>query len=69
MPDLQTLNEAISQAIKYNNRLFQRRQDQHSWNSPRYSYSYSIDSTTIISSHFGTQDMQIDAIRYKLLTT
>jgi hypothetical protein len=28
MPDPQTLNEAISQAMKYDNRLFQRLQDQ-----------------------------------------
>jgi hypothetical protein len=29
-PNRQTLNEAISQAVKCDNRLFQRRQDQHS---------------------------------------
>jgi hypothetical protein len=40
--DLQTLNEAISQAMKCDNRLFQRRQDQHSWTSPKYSYSTTI---------------------------
>jgi hypothetical protein len=30
MPDLQTFNEVISQAVKCDNRLFQRRQDQRS---------------------------------------
>jgi hypothetical protein len=47
MPDPQTLNEAISQAVECNNRLFQRHQDQRSWNSPKYSYSYSSASTTV----------------------
>jgi hypothetical protein len=68
MPDPQTLNEAISQAVKYANRLFQRRQDQRSWNSPKYSYSHSTTSTTISSSQSGADDMQIDAVRYKPLT-
>jgi hypothetical protein len=57
MPDSQTLNEAISQAVKCDNRLFQRCQDQHSWNSPKYSYSHSAASTTISSSQFGIEDM------------
>jgi hypothetical protein len=35
MSDLQTLNEAISQAVKCDNRLFQRRQDQRYWNSSK----------------------------------
>jgi hypothetical protein len=68
MLDPQTLNEAINQAVKCDNWLFQRRQDQHSWNSPKYSYSHSIISTTVSSLHFGTEDMQIDALRYKPFT-
>jgi hypothetical protein len=69
MPDPQTLNEAISQAVKCNNRLFQRRQDQRSWNAPKYNYLHSVAaSTTISNSHSGAKDMQIDVIRYKPLT-
>jgi hypothetical protein len=48
--------------VKCDNQLFQR-----SWNSPKYSYSHSAGSTTISSSHSRTEDMQIDAIRYKPL--
>jgi hypothetical protein len=55
MPDPQTLNEAISQAVKCDNWLFQRRQDQHSWNAPKYSYSHSTTSTIISNSHSGTE--------------
>jgi hypothetical protein len=49
MPNLQTFNEAISQAMKCDNWLFQLRQDQCSWNSPKDSYSHSAASTTISS--------------------
>jgi hypothetical protein len=58
---------AISQAMKYDNWLFQRRQDQRSWNAPKYNYSHSAASTTISNSHSGIEDMQIDAVRYKPL--
>jgi hypothetical protein len=68
MPDPETLNEAISQAVKYDNRFFQRRQYQRSWNAPKYHYSHSTASTTISNSYPGTKDMQIDAIWYKPLT-
>jgi hypothetical protein len=54
--------------VKCDNRLFQRRQDQRSWNAPKYSYSHSAVSTTISNSHSGAEDMQIDALRYKPLT-
>jgi hypothetical protein len=54
--------------VKCDNQLFQRRQDQHSWNSPKYSYSYSAASTTISSSQSGAEDIQIDAVQYKPLT-
>jgi hypothetical protein len=64
MSDLQTLNEAISQAVKCDNRLFQRRQDQCSWNSLKYSYLYFVASTTISSLQSGAEDIQIDAVRY-----
>ena len=45
--DPQTLNEAISQAVKYDNRLFQCCQDQHSWTSQKYSYLQFFVSTTL----------------------
>jgi hypothetical protein len=57
MPDPQTLNEAISQAVKCDNWLFQRCQDQRSWTSPKYSYSYSAISITISNSHSRAEDM------------
>jgi hypothetical protein len=68
MSDPQTLDEAISQAVKCDNQLFQRRQDQHSWNSPKYSYPHSAASITISSLHSGVENMQIDAVWYKPLT-
>jgi hypothetical protein len=69
MHEPQTLNEAISQIVKCDNRLFQRHQDQRSWNSPKYNYSYFIASTTISSLHSGAKDMYIDAVQYTPLTT
>jgi hypothetical protein len=47
IPDPQILNKVISQAIKCDNWLFQCHQDQRSWNSIKYNYSYSAASTTI----------------------
>jgi hypothetical protein len=35
MHDPQTLNEAISQVVKCDNRLFQRRPNQRSWTSSK----------------------------------
>ena len=60
MFDLQTPKEMINQVMKYDNQLFQ-----HSWNSPKYSYSYSTASTTISNSQPRIEDMQINAIQYK----
>jgi hypothetical protein len=58
MFDPQIVNEAINQAVKYDNRLFQRCQDQHSWNSPKHSYSQLAASTSISNSHSRIEDMQ-----------
>ena len=71
LSDPQTLSEAISQAVKCDNRLFQRRQDQRSWTSskPYRSPSHSAASTNISGSHSEVEDMQIDAVRFKPLTT
>jgi hypothetical protein len=67
MLDPQILNEAISQVVKCDNRLFQHRQGQRSWNAPKYSYSHSVASTTISNLHSRAKDMQIDVVRYKPL--
>jgi hypothetical protein len=68
MPDPRTLNKAISQVMKYNNQLFQCCQYQHSWNSPKHSYSQPAASKTISSSHSRAEDIQIDIVQYKPLT-
>jgi len=66
LPDPQTLNEAISQAVKCDNRLFQRRQDQRSRQQPtRYNANMTANNS---NSHLETEDMQIDAARFKPLT-
>jgi hypothetical protein len=66
LPDPQTLNEAISQAVKCDNRLFQRRQDQR----PRHQATrYDATMTTrSLGSHLEAEDMQIDAARVRTLT-
>jgi hypothetical protein len=63
MSDSQILNKAISQVVKFDNQLFQR-----SWNSPKYNYTHSVASTTISSSYYGAEDMQIDVVQYKPIT-
>ena len=65
LPDPRTLNEAISQAVKCNNRLFQRRQDQRSrQQTVRHSPSMTASS---LNSHSETENMAIDAVRVKTL--
>jgi hypothetical protein len=66
LPDPQTLNEAISQAVKCDNRLFQRRQDQR----PRHQATrYDATMTTrSLGSHLEAEDMQIHAARVRTLT-
>jgi hypothetical protein len=61
LPDPRTLNEAISQAVRCDNRLFQRRQDQRS----RHQTSASASSLNL---HSEAEDMQIDAARVRALT-
>ena len=66
LPDPQTLNEAISQAVKCDNRLFQRRQDQRTRHqTTRHGATMSASS---LNSHLETEDMQIDAARVRSLT-
>lgn len=66
LPDPRTLNEAISQAVKCDNRLFQRRQDQ----SSRQHTTRHISSMTPsnLTSHSEAQNMQIDVVHVKSLT-
>ena len=65
LPDPQTLNEAISQAIKCDNRLFQHHQDQRPrYQATRYDATMSAKS---LSSHLEAEDMQIDAARIRTL--
>ena len=61
LPDPRTINEAISQAVRCDNRLFQRRQDQRS----RYQTSASASSLNL---HSEAEDMQINVARVRALT-
>jgi hypothetical protein len=64
--DPQTLNEAISQAVKCENRLFQRCQDQR----PRHQTTpyNAIMTTRSLGLHLEAKDMQIDAARVIIFT-
>ena len=66
LTDPRTFNEAISQAVKCDNRLFQRRLDQR----PRHQAirSNATMSANSLSSHSEAEAMQIDAARVKTLT-
>lgn len=70
LPDPQTLNEAISQAVKCDNRLFQRCQDQGSWTPSREQPTRHTSSLSASSPSLDSEvtNMQIDAIRAKHLT-
>ena len=66
LPDPQTLNEAISQAVKCDNRLFQRCQDQRSRHqTTRHGAAMSASS---LNSHLETEDMQINVASVRSLT-
>jgi hypothetical protein len=70
MPDVSTLAEAISQAVKCDNRLFERRQNKRLGPQIRVPLS-SPPSTTLAlpSNPINNYDpMQIDSIRYRTLT-
>ena len=66
LPDPQTLNEAISQAVKCDNWLFQRRQDQRSRHQTTRHGATMLASS--LNSHLETEDMQIDGARVRFLT-
>jgi len=59
LPHPQMLNEAISQVVKCNNWLFQRWQDQQTWNSSKWhvSFAHSIASTNVRQPTTGIEDM------------
>ena len=65
-PDPCTLDEAINQAVRCDNRLFQRYQDRRSSSFSRQSIPTAI--TKNHNSYQGIEDMQIDATRFKPLT-
>ena len=69
LPDSSTLDKAINQAVKCNNRLFECRQDKRIWTTPHQPSEYSASS---ISAHavkyMEAKAMQIDATRFKPLT-
>jgi Retrotransposon gag protein len=66
LPDPRTLNEAISQAVKCDNRLFQRRQDQR---SRQYTIRHAPTmSASSLNTNSEAEDMQIDAVRVKTLS-
>ena len=70
-PDPQTLNEAISQAVKCDNRLFQRRQDRRSWSAPvsqTYPLSQMKAAHVTHTSSQELEDMQIDAVKFQPLS-
>ena len=69
LPDPTTLSEAISQAVKCDNRLYERQQDKRAWTLPRpYATYAATTSTDVPNKSSGAEDMQIDAVRFKPLT-
>ena len=69
MLDPSTLDEAINQVVKYNNRLFERRQDKRIWATSHQPSKYSASSTNAHAVKYTEAEaMQIDATRFKPLT-
>ena len=66
LSDLCTLDEAISQAVKCNNRLFERYQDQRLSNYSRQRLPTPAPKAT--NAYQNIEDMQIDSARFKPLT-
>ena len=68
LPDPSTLDEAINQAVKCDNRLFKRRQDKRIWTTPHQPSEYSASSTSAHAVKYTKAEaMQIDATRFKPL--
>jgi len=70
LPDPQTINEVISQVVKYNNQLFERGQDHQPRTFLRGYTNRQAPTmpTSKLNFHFEVKDMQIDAICFKPLT-
>ena len=69
LPDPLTLNEAINQAMKCDNRLFERRQDKWIWTTPHQPSEYFTSSTSAHAvKYMEAKAMQIDVTRFKPLT-
>ena len=68
LPDPSTLDKAINQAVKCDNRLFERRQDKRIWTTPHQPLEYSTSSTSAHAIKYTEAEaMQIDATRFKPL--
>ena len=64
-----TLDEAINQAVKCDNRLFERRQNKRIWTIPHQPSKYFASSTNAYAVKYTeVEAMEIDAIRFKPLT-
>ena len=69
LPDPSTLDEAINQAVKCDNCLFERRQDKRVWTTPHQPSEYSASSTSAHAVMYTEAEaMQIDVTRFKPLT-
>ena len=65
LPDLLTLDEAINQAVKCDNRLVKRRQDKRIWTTSHQPSKYSPSSTNAhVVKYMEAKAMQIDATRF-----
>ena len=69
LPDLSTLDKAISQVVKCDNRLFERSQDKRRWTTLDQPSKYFASSTNAYAVKYTeVEAMQIDATRFKPLT-
>ena len=67
--DPSTLDEAINQAVKCDNRLFERRQNKQIWTTPHQSSEYSNSFTGAhVVKYTEAETMQINITRFKSLT-
>ena len=63
------LDEAIDQAVKCDNRLFERKQDKRIWTTPHQPSEYSASSTSAHAIKYTKAEAtQIDATRFEPLT-
>ena len=69
LPSLSTLDKVINQAMKCENRLFERRQDKQVWTTTHQPSEYSASSTSAHDVKYTKAEaMQIDATKFKPLT-